>query len=375
MTAAEADTSSKTVRYNLGCNFDPTLPARIAELNSKYARTQRVISDVYGSDRAHAQLTARPAFRLPDITRHNFEDFVLKLNDVGVGFNYTLNAVHPYSKRELLRKKQEIVAFVRYLESAGVRGVVLTNPLLIELVREASSRILLEVSTIAHIDTVMQIAYLDETYQIDKVCGNLLKNRNLPFLRAVAAYCKSHHIIYELMVNEFCSVGSVGFATHCVYRDACYLHHTTNATQDDADSFDGFPMNRCILARQQDPVNWLRCGFIRPEDVPLYLALGLSHFKITGRTGSTQYLMAVADAYLSGAWFGNLLGLWKPLETIGSTTRELDFHHEASISSRALDGFLDRWLTGDGFLCENQICGHTCSYCSQWHADLRDSSK
>ena len=62
----------------------------------------------------------------------------------------------------------------------------------------------------------------------------------------------------------------------------------------------------------------------------------------------------------------NLLALWKPLETIKSGQDELSFNHTENIPNKMLDGFIDHWMDGDGFECENEICGTTCKYCEKF---------
>ena len=68
---------------------------------------------------------------------------------------------------------------------------------------------------------------------------------------------------------------------------------------------------------------WLKTRFIRPEDLHKYSDLGINSFKVTGRTGSTNYLKSVIKAYVSESWNGNLLSLWKPLETIKTNEEEI----------------------------------------------------
>lgn len=74
-------------------------------------------------------------------------------------------------------------------------------------------------------------------------------------------------------------------------------------------------MGRCIQSRAR-AADWLKMNFIRPEDLKLYNTIGINHFKITGRTGSTNYILKVAEAYADGYFNGNILELWKHLETI-----------------------------------------------------------
>jgi collagenase-like PrtC family protease len=350
--------------YKLGCNFDPELITKVAALNAKYKDQGVQVDEFYGSDRAHAFLAARPDFRLPEISPEFFEKYVQDSLAAGIRFNYTMNSINPGSKAEIAEKLPEIKEFIVFLEKIGVYRITVANLLMAEIIREVSSSIRIELSTIAHTDTVTQLKYLKDTFDIDKVCGNLAKNRNKRFLQQAADTCADIGMSYEIMLNEFCGVGSEGAITHCTFRDSCYIAHASDKTQADAELFDTYPMKYCMFARKQDYSSWLKLRWVRPEDIYRYEALGIKNFKITGRTGTTEYITTMAEAYLSRSWEGNLLQLWKPLETIFNHKNELDHEHDINIPNKSLNKFVGKWFSGEeGFRCEEELCGTTCRYC------------
>jgi Collagenase and related proteases len=355
-------------KFKLGTNFDKKLIYEIIEINKQ---SKNKVAELYGSIRKHAQLAARPDFRLPDISMYDLQNYVELCNSNGIDFNYTLNSIMPYgSKKNLDANIVEVVELILWLSDIGVKRVTVANPLLLEIIRNiVKSNIGIELSTILHIDTVTQIKYLHEKYNLDKVCANLNKNRDFVFIKKAAEYCKTKGIEYELMVNEFCGVGTKDCATHCVYRDSCYMCHATNKTLDDDMLFDNYPMNICTSSRNENPSNWLKLRFIRPEDIKIYNELGVTHFKVTGRTATTKYILRTIDAYLSENYEGNLIGLWKPLESIKGTQNEDFTPYE--IDNKRLDGFLDKWLkadmSGNVFNCDYEVCGETCNYCEMYY--------
>lgn len=352
--------------FKLGTNFDVNLLEAIIALNDMSPKNK--VTELYGSDRAHATLAARPDFRLPDIDNDDLEAYVKRANEAGITFNYTMNSIIPYgSKRAFSYHVGGIVEFVKYCESIGVYRITVANPMMLEVIRnKAQSNIEIEASTIMHIDTVTQIKYLYEKYGVHKICCNLNKNRDFNFLEAAAKYCSQNGIILELMANEFCGVGGADYATHCVYRDSCYICHATNETLSDANELDGYPMNFCTKSRNENPANWLRLKFIRPEDIKVYNEIGINHFKITGRTGTTGYILRTIGAYLKESFDGNLLALWKPLESIGDNGSE-DVH-SYNISNKSLDGFITHWSDSRS-VCDNEVCGETCKYCESFYKE------
>lgn len=351
--------------FKLGCNFDFKLIDAVANLNNKYPDAK--ITELYGSERAHAWLTARPAFRVPEVSPSDFKNFITLLSSAGVDFNYTMNGIFPGSKKEFVEwKEKEVVDFAKHLQDIGVKRITIANLIMADVLRNAGIDIKLEASTILHVDTVTQAKYLWDTYKIDKICGNLLKNRYVNFLKNMATFCNNNGMTYEVMVNEFCGVGGKDYATHCCLRDFCYLAHSTNVTKEDALSLRGFPMQHCIDARNTDLANWMRMRFIRPEDLYRYESIGISHFKITGRTGTTEYISKMAEAYMKGSWEGNLLGLWKPLETIYTEQKESEFKQPVFVDNKELDRFLDHWFDNPSFDCALEVCGSTCRYCHDY---------
>lgn len=354
--------------YKLGCNFDPELISKVKALNDKYRDQGVQVDEFFGSDRDHAFLAARPDFRLPEVDRHQLEKYVRASLDAGINFNYTMNSINPGSKRELNEKQGEIKEYIKFLEGIGVHRITAANPIIFEFVRDVSSTMKLEVSTIMAVDTVTQIKYLKDTFNIDKICGNLLKNRNKKFLKAATDYCNANDVKYEIMVNEFCGVGTDTATTHCPLRSSCYGFHATDVTKEDAMLFNTMPMKHCIWARKTDVTSWLKLRFVRPEDIYRYEDLGIYNFKITGRTGTTKYIETMAEAYLSRSWEGNLLQLWKPLETIYTEKDELSFEHNIDIPNKELNKFVGKWFAGEGFRCEEELCGETCHYCQDYFA-------
>lgn len=356
--------------YKVGCNFDFELIKIVKDLNEKY-KGKAQVKEFFGSDAAHEEITARPGWRLPDISMTDLAKFVKESKEAGILFNYTMNSIQPYgSKIEMINHKQDIQNFVKWLEEIGVYRITIANPMMALFIREVSN-IELECSTIMHIDTVTQLKYYHETFGINKFCCSILKNRNKKFLENAAKYCNDNGLIFEMLCQEFCGVAGIDnnnspYATHCPYRDSCYLCHATNRTKDDSMAYNNYPMNFCMCARNSTPEAWLRMRWIRPEDQKLYNEIGINYFKLSGRTGTSNYLKYIMEAYMSESFDGNLLSLWKPLETIYNGESELSHEHSVNIPNKKLDGFLDRWFNGDGWECENHMCGDDCKYCFEF---------
>lgn len=348
-------------KFKIGTNFDIKLIDEVAKAN---AQNRNKVVEMYGSVRKDAELAARPYFRLPDISREELKEYVQYAKQNCINFNYTLNSINPMrSKYNFAANEKEIRRLIEWLTEIGVYRVTVANPMLLELMKNMDAHPQIEISTIAHTDTITQIRYYYETYGVTKICCNLNKNRDFKWLAKAAKYCNENNIELELMANEFCGVGGSNYATHCIYRDSCYICHSTNETVEDANSFNSYPMKQCTMSRNINPANWLKTKFIRPEDMHLYNDIGVYNFKLTGRTATTEYLLKVLAAYMSESWDGNLLGLWKPLESI---TKEKDESFATyDIPNKKLKNFLKFFV--DGHNCDYEVCGQTCKYCEHFY--------
>lgn len=352
----------------VGYNFTYDLLDFLIEQNLCCQKSK--IYEVYGSRKESSFLTARPAFRIPDVSRHEFRKHIEKLQQNNIGFNYTLNTSCLGNKKDIFKIKKTIQDYIRFLMDCGVKTITITLPIMAEFIRELSDEVNIEISTIANIDTVTQVKLWKEYYNVNKLCGNLSRNRDITFLENLSNYCNSNEIVLSLLANEFCINGTCydGYCsyTDCIYRTHCYQLHSLGYDVNDV-YFDDYPMQRCINSRN-NALGWLKSNFIRPEDMGLYNQIGINHFKLTGRTGSTEYMKRIISAYMSQHYEGNLLELWKHLETI-SCNNDL-FVPPFVILNEKLDGFLEFWFSNKTHRCSNEICGETCTYCDNFYKKL-----
>lgn len=353
------------MNFKIGYNFDCSLELRdkLNELNCAHAKDNKRVTEVYGSIRSHAALAARPDFRLPDISIESLAKHVDCLKILGITFSYTLNTIYPGTLRHMV-EQDNFIKLLDELNEAGIRSFIVTHPLIAEFVHTHLPKSTICLSTIAHLDTVTQLKMYKKMMHVDKICLNLRHTRNFPFLRRIAEAASRHDVTLELMTNEFCSIGYHNSATHCLYRDSCYLAHAENHSKEDALLYDKFPMGHCIYGRSVDKHNWLRANFILPQWLHEYDDIGVHDFKITGRTASTDYIVGVLKAYMKERFDGNLLELWQQLQAIygGKSTD----HIIEQIDCSKLDGFI-KHFSRDNHVCELEDCGVTCNYCKEYY--------
>lgn len=293
------------IKLMVGSNYDPELIPRLHELNSTFDEV--TVAEVYGSIRGLKVFgSARPDFRIPSISLESFFEQVANYRDVGIRVNYTENT-------PLIDKAKtytsEIIPRLKLLKEAGVTRLTLAHTLAMDIVAEHSD-LSVEVSTIYDIKSVYQLRELkNRCPNINKVCVGVGKNRDFRWLRHFKHAADELGVEVELLANEFC-------VTDCVDRVQCYNDHAQISTEQEASQFQRYPMGRCINTRMA-PIEWLRARFILPQWMSWYAKnLGITSFKVTGRTHPTDYIVWVTKQYMKMNYHDNLLQLWADVRNI-----------------------------------------------------------
>lgn len=299
----------ESLSFKVGCNFDRALLGGLAELNAVHGERRRVV-ELFGSMPGVNPIgTARPDFRLKDGDVGSLASFVNDAASHGMKLNYTLNT--PLADpRKLDEGRREIAVFFNRLEEMGVARITVANPLVARIVQEMCD-VPIELSTIMQLRDPWQLEELKERCpSIDKLCMDVFANRDFAKIRSFVEKGDEIGVAIEVLVNEFC-------IHECVDRRPCYDIHAMNLSDDERRLWNNYPMGNCISKRIREPVEWLRARFVLPQWIDTYAAMGVSSFKVSGRTHPTSYILWVTDKYLAGYYGGNLLALWANVENIG----------------------------------------------------------
>jgi collagenase-like PrtC family protease len=289
----------------IGNNFETRLLENVVRINKM--RKEFKVVEMYGSTSSiFPQYTARPFYRLPDKTIEETMEIKKRLEDNNIIFNLTMNG--PNIDKTKFDDKQ----FIEFLDKMKIKRITITSTFLLEILQQSNLDISIELSTIYHINSLYQMELLLKRYpKIKKVCMNLQKNRDMKFLKEfnkVFGNC----IDVEIMVNEFCLF-------HCPNRSACYMNHQNVKTVEEDKMFSNYPMRDCIHARATDFSEWLKSRFILPEWLKYYEDIGINHFKLTGRTSTTDFIVRVLKIYFGIEEEYSLADLWYHLENIQKT--------------------------------------------------------
>jgi len=289
---------SSPLQYSIATSWSDTLLSELVALNRAHSRTR--FTEIYGAHRTSITGHGRPAYRLPQIDPEVFERHVSCARQLGLRFNYVMNAPAFGGREQDAGWLREVSDFLKYLAGCGVSSVTIAHPVLLQFVKREFPDFRLNVSLIAGVDTVAA-ARKFEDLGVDVINLNpFTSNRDFDTLRAIR---QAVHCELELYANIPC-------LDHCPRRVAHY-EYSGRASQETGNpevSQDPFLM-RCSYTFLSDPVEFLRSPFIRPEDVSAYRELGIDIFKLSDRTESTEFLLRTARAYAGEKYDGNLFEL------------------------------------------------------------------
>ncbi|MFZ2071251.1 MAG: peptidase U32 family protein [Halobacteriota archaeon] len=227
------------------------------------------------------------------------------------------------------------------LDKADVDGVTVAEPYLVELLRDYSLETVM--SCVAHVDSPQRAEFV-EALGADAITVDTNINRDFGTLEAIK---KTVHCNIRVIVNEGCLY-------KCPFRHAhfnLFSHITTARASSTAmqppNTFGDYYFDKCISIRVRDPSQIIRSPWIRPEDLKVYEAIGITEFKISGRANAVQWILNCMAAYHHREFKGNLLELLDcPSE----------LRYTFYVDNDLLAGSINQWKN-----C-NKVCDE-CRYC------------
>lgn len=374
----------RPVRFSVACNFDPALVPRIAPF-PVYEVFGKLTTDYFGG--------GRPSFYLPEVGKQELGEYVRKVHAQGIEFNYLLNASSMNNVEFTTRGQKELRVLLDWLSEVGVDTITVGNLFFLRLIKQRYPHFGVRVSSHRETDNPRKARFWEDNGADCIVISETTVHRELEVLHAMREAVK---VDLSLIVNNWCRQDCAIASNHAVLL--------SNASRNDKQHF---PLDYCSVYcnayRLEEPVNYIRANWIRPEDLPRYKKLGYTNFKIVERNTPTDLLALRVWAYSRERYDGNLLDLvqnyaypksvfkkrdeqyfslrrmakyfLKPSEVNLLRFRQvMEFGKSLSmlypregdnpvyIDNRALDGFLERFETKG---CESVDC-EACRYCHQW---------
>jgi len=350
-------------------NWQENLP-EILPLGSIIEFYGKANRDIIGGGRASSLI--------PDPSAGTIAGRIGQITGKRIRFNYLLNATCTVGASADKGYGRETAELLERLAGYGVSAVTVASPRLLRFIKREFPDLRVSVSTQAGIRD-RRGASAWEDMGADAITLSFVDvNRDFSELVRIrsAVACD-----LQLIANLDCLQGCPYFRYH-----AHITAHASEARHSGTGFFMDYCYLKCNVIRLSDPVEFMRSGWIRPEDLDYYERAGINGVKLVSRTMSTESLCRVVRAYSSGSYRGNLLDLFsepgragwmKRLKTVISclwpgavnpfklfSFRGIFSPRRMSVDNTVLDGFLDYFLDAD---CRRRDC-RKCGYCAAWAA-------
>ena len=280
---------------SVATNFDDGL---IDELSGYPVRELfgKLPSDPVGGGRA--------SFMLSPLSRKAFEAHVAKARSKGMGFNYLINPAC-MDNREFTKKGQrDLDRLLEYVEGVGADSVTISLPFLLPIIKRRFPRLKVRVGVYARVDGVAKAKFWEDGGADCIALESLSVNRDFALLEGIRKAVRTE---LQLIVNANCQLFCPLSGQHMVN-----LSHASQKGHSSRGFMIDWCVMRCSRDKLNDPANYLRSEFIRPEDLGIYLDMGYDSFKVLERGAPTPALVGRVKAYTEGRYDGNLLDLIQP---------------------------------------------------------------
>lgn len=335
------------------------------------------VDEIYAKLAKDAIGGGRVSFILPQISKKKAADYIKLAHKHGLKFNYLLNSTCLGNIEWSRSGQRDIRKLLDWLCAARVDALTVSMPYLLQLIKKRYPHFKVYISTQAGVSSLKEARYWQDL-GADRITLSVHKaNRDFKLLKIIRKHLKCE---IQLIAN-----------LHCLKNCPFWLYHGTSSSHDSQTGAFGnrfiidYSFIMCSYIRLKDPAEFIRSGWIRPEDTHFYEEAGIDRFKLVNRTMPTYAITRVVDAYVNRRYDGNLLDLFSdPGRTFIMhrpnllykiryflhpfavnlfrliKAKQLIRQPDIYINNRSLDGFLEYFLKEDS--CGIQPCS-VCKHC------------
>lgn len=276
----------------VAANYDPSIVAQIA---------QYPVREVYGKFPVDFVGGGRPSYMGTPLRRRDLRQYVAALARHGIAFNYLLNSSCLGNREWSRRFHRRLTSLLGRLQDWGIHRLTVSTPFLLELIKARFPTFHVKVGIYAQVDTVKRAKFWEDLGADAINLESFSINRDFARLEAIRRAVRCD---LQLIVNYPC-------LPNCPLQP---YHQNGIAHSSDGSRrlFIDYCFLRCSRLRLQEPANFVRAGWIRPEDLHLYEALGYTTFKLLERGMPSPDLLKRVKAYSDRRFDGNLAEILLP---------------------------------------------------------------
>lgn len=280
------------MQLTVAANYDPDIVAQLA---------QYPVREVYGKFPVDFVGGGRPSYMGTPLTRRQLRDYVKTLSQHGIAFNYLLNSSCMGNREWGRRFQKKITSLLGNLQDWGIHRLTVSTPFLLELIKARFPRFHVKVGIYAQVDTARRARFWEDLGADAINLESFSINRDFPRLEAIRRAVRCD---LQLIANHPC-------LPNCPLQPY-HMNGIAHASDGSGGLYIDYCFLRCSRMRLAEPANFIRSGWIRPEDLHVYETLGYSTFKLLERGMPSEDLLTRVMAYSERRFEGNLAEILLP---------------------------------------------------------------
>jgi collagenase-like PrtC family protease len=323
------------MQFSLATNWDQNLinaVGRFTDLVELFGKLQR--DCIYGG---------RDPRLIPFVTKREVRLHIEHLHKNSKSFNYLLNSTCLGNKEFTRVGKSRITKLLDWLSELKVDRITVALPFLLRFIKKNYPWFRVSISCNAMVDTVRS-AQQWEDLGADCITLNRLINRDFKTLESIRKNIKCN---LQLVANQMCSYDNI----FCL-SDVNFSSHLDRPFLDMPPPYCLF---NCSWKTFNEPSEFLRITWIRPEDTRYYENIGINSLKLLDRISPTSQLLSVMGAFAKREFKGNLIELLYP------KIRSYHIHKHVYIDNSKLNDFIRGFSSRN---CRLIACSD-CDYCNK----------
>lgn len=242
----------------------------------------------------------RPSCVLNNVGRKMARFHIGQMHKKGTIFFYLLNSSCMGNTEWTRRGQRELKKLLDWICGIGADGIVVASPYIAQYVKKKYPHFKISVSCFANVNSVARAKFWEDLGAYSITLSHVEVNRDFPLLREIRQNTKCE---LQLLAND-----------NCLLDCPMFFYHNNALSHASQLRSEHFILDYCRLAcrgmMMQNPADFIRAAWIRPEDLISYEDIGIHRFKLVDRGMHTDAIALVVNAYSNRSYTGNLNDLF-----------------------------------------------------------------
>lgn len=253
---------------------------------------------VYGSVPTEIIGSGRQASLLPAVDREQATDHIRQAQRLGLKFNYLVNTSCLGNREYIGDFHRAIIKYLEWVAEQSPDTVTVTIPFIAQLIKKQFPALRVCVGKYANVDSLEKAKFWEDLGADEVVIPDDGPSRDFKMLRLMRQNLRCE---IQVFANLACMMGCA-FANY----HANLASHGSQPHEEAGGVYVDSCLVNCKNIRVKNPVEIIKSGWIRPEDLHHYEEIGIHKFKLVDRSLNARGLLKRVKAYSERKYEGNL---------------------------------------------------------------------